>query len=159
VITGQTTQPDDPEGVEAPLRIPLVMLCLPPCAAVPLFHVHGLFNNLVSSLCAGATTICTTGFDAQQGAKWLEGPLRPTWYGAVPTMHQLLVLNAEQLALHGRAPAMKTALRLIRSESSALPLPVAEKMEEYFGCVVVQTLAMSECSETAGPVNAHAHSP
>jgi hypothetical protein len=73
--------------------------------------------------------------------------MRPTWYGSVPTMHQLLVLRAEQLAPAGRPPALKTALRLIRSESSALPLPVAEKMEAYFGCVVVQTLAMSECSE------------
>jgi hypothetical protein len=60
---------------------------------------------------------------------------------------ELLVLHAERLAPPGRAPAMKTSLRLIRSESSALALPVAEKMEAYIGCVVVQTLAMSECSE------------
>lgn len=67
-------------------------LCLTPSDLclnmMPLFHVHGLFNNLVSSLVAGSCTITTPGFDATLALEWLRDH-QPTWYGSVPTMHQV----------------------------------------------------------------------
>ena len=57
---------------------------------MPLFHIHGLVAGLLASLAAGAQVICTPGFHAVRMLEWLE-EARPTWYTAVPTMHQALL--------------------------------------------------------------------
>ena len=54
---------------------------------MPLFHIHGLMAAVLSSLSAGASMVCTPGFQTDSFFEWLSS-LKPTWYTAVPTMHQ-----------------------------------------------------------------------
>lgn len=108
---------------------------------MPLFHIHGLIASLLSSMAAGASVICTPGFNALRFYQWLEG-VRPSWYTAVPTMHQAI------LSRSGRnAEIVKGAqLRFIRSSSSSLPPPVMADLEATFGCPVVEAYGMTEAA-------------
>lgn len=54
---------------------------------MPLFHIHGLVGVLLASLYAGASVICTAGFNALYVIEWLTAT-QATWYSAMPTMHQ-----------------------------------------------------------------------
>ncbi len=60
---------------------------------MPLFHIHGLVAAILSTLASGASVVCTPGFDAPKFFEWLEA-FRPTWYTAVPTMHQAILGRA-----------------------------------------------------------------
>lgn len=108
---------------------------------MPLFHIHGLIAAVLSSLAAGASVYCTPGFDALRVFRWFEDAA-PSWYTAVPTMHQAIVSraarNAETLA------AMD--LRFIRSSSSSLPPQVMAAVEETFGCPVIESYGMTEAA-------------
>ncbi|TIU06516.1 MAG: AMP-dependent synthetase, partial [Mesorhizobium sp.] len=68
---------------------------------MPLFHIHGLIAAVLSSLASGGSVFCTPGFNALRFFHWL-GEARPSWYTAVPTMHQAILpraaRNADQLA-------------------------------------------------------------
>src|SRR2546430_10255204 len=61
---------------------------------MPLFHIHGLIGAVVSSLAVGASVVCTPGCDVTRFFKWMEG-FHPTWYTAVPTMHQTILTCAD----------------------------------------------------------------
>ena len=60
---------------------------------MPLFHIHGLIAAVLSSLAAGGSVFCTPGFNALRFFQWL-GEARPSWYTAVPTMHQAILARA-----------------------------------------------------------------
>lgn len=108
---------------------------------MPLFHIHGLVAALLASLAAGASVAGTPGFIATRFFDWLE-ELRPTWYTAVPTMHQsILSRAAENAGTIARCP-----LRLIRSSSSALPPQVMAGLEKAFGAPVIEAYGMTEAS-------------
>lgn len=107
---------------------------------MPLFHIHGLVGVLLSSLAHGASVICTPGFDGDHFKGWLKRD-RPTWYSAVPTIHQS-VLEAVKAASTGT----DHNLRFIRSSSSALPPVVMTKLEETFGVPVIEAYGMTEAS-------------
>lgn len=61
---------------------------------MPLFHIHGLIGATLSSIAAGAGIVCTSGFDALKFFAWID-ECRPTWYTAVPTMHQAVLAQAK----------------------------------------------------------------
>jgi acyl-CoA synthetase (AMP-forming)/AMP-acid ligase II/thioesterase domain-containing protein len=108
---------------------------------MPLFHIHGLMGALLSSMTAGASVVCTPGFYAPQFFDWVDA-FRPTWYSAVPTMHQaILARAAANQEVIGRSP-----LRLIRSSSSALPPQVMAELETAFGAPVIESYGMTEAS-------------
>jgi oxalate---CoA ligase len=108
---------------------------------MPLFHIHGLIAAVLSSVHAGATTICAPGFDALKVFGWLE-EVDPTWYTAVPTMHQAILLRARRNA----DIIAKSRLRFIRSSSASLPVPVLRDLEDTFGCPVIEAYGMTEAS-------------
>ena len=54
---------------------------------MPLFHIHGLMGAVLASVAAGGEIVCTPGFDAMRFFSWVRD-FEPTWYTAVPTMHQ-----------------------------------------------------------------------
>jgi acyl-CoA synthetase (AMP-forming)/AMP-acid ligase II len=71
---------------------------------MPLFHIHGLVGAVLASLTAGASIVCTPGFLAPQFFSWMDA-FHPTWYTAVPTMHQAILARAESnQSLIGRCP-------------------------------------------------------
>ena len=114
---------------------------------MPLFHIHGLVGCLLSSLAAGASVVCTPGFEADQFLSWLQ-ECQPTWYSAVPTMHQAVLAQAQQSGLPDRP------LRLIRSSSAAMPSRIMAEMETTFGVPVIEAYGMTEASHqmTSNPL-------
>src|SRR2546428_2342499 len=63
---------------------------------MPLFHIHGLVACVLASLGAGGSTVCTRAFGAEKFPGWL-GHWKPSWYSAVPTMHQSILAYAQGL--------------------------------------------------------------
>ena len=60
---------------------------------MPLFHIHGLIAGVLAPLAAGSQVFCTPGFNALKFFGWMD-EAHPTWYTAVPTMHQAIVSRA-----------------------------------------------------------------
>jgi acyl-CoA synthetase (AMP-forming)/AMP-acid ligase II/acyl carrier protein len=108
---------------------------------MPLFHIHGLVGATLASLAAGASVVCTPGFFATDFFRWLA-KFRPTWYTAVPTIHQAILARAAA----NREIAESSRLRFIRSSSSALPPRVMAELEAVFGVPVVEAYGMTEAS-------------
>ena len=108
---------------------------------MPLFHIHGLMAPVLSSLASGASVSCTPGFNALKFFSWLD-QVAPTWYSAVPTMHQTILARA------GRNTEIVAGarLRFIRSSSASLPPQVLGELEALFGVPVVEAYAMTEAS-------------
>ena len=108
---------------------------------MPLFHIHGLLASLLAPLSAGGSVVCTEGFDAFRFFSWLEA-LRPTYYTAVPTMHQMVLSRSSGR----RSVARDCGLRFVRSSSASLPAPVLEALEELFGVPVIEAYGMTEAT-------------
>jgi acyl-CoA synthetase (AMP-forming)/AMP-acid ligase II/acyl carrier protein len=108
---------------------------------MPLFHIHGLVGCLLSTLASGASVICSPGFEATKFFGWLR-QYRPSWYSAVPTMHQAVMQESSRQM----APENGWPLRFIRSSSSALPPSTLLDLEKYFGTTVVEAYGMTEAS-------------
>ena len=108
---------------------------------MPLFHIHGLMAALLSSLAAGGSVVCTPGFDVFRFFVWLD-EAQPTWYTAVPTMHQLVLSRA---ARHADVLA-RSRLRFVRSSSAALPPTVMAELESTFRAPVIEAYGMTEAS-------------
>jgi acyl-CoA synthetase (AMP-forming)/AMP-acid ligase II/thioesterase domain-containing protein len=107
---------------------------------MPLFHIHGLVGALLSTLHAGGSVMCADAFDADRCLDGLE-QVRPSWYTAVPTMHQAILTTAGR-----RGGRPKHSLRFIRSCSSALPPMVMLRLEEVFDVPVVEAYGMTEAA-------------
>ncbi|MBI1733151.1 MAG: AMP-binding protein [Gammaproteobacteria bacterium] len=108
---------------------------------MPLFHIHGLIAAVLSSLAAGARLYCTPGFNALKMFTWMADA-RPSWYTAVPTMHQAILARAER----NQALVGGLRLRFIRSSSASLPPQVMAALEETFGCPVIESYGMTEAA-------------
>jgi acyl-CoA synthetase (AMP-forming)/AMP-acid ligase II len=108
---------------------------------MPLFHIHGLIAGVLAPLAAGSQVFCTPGFNALKFFGWMD-EARPTWYTAVPTMHQAIVSrapkNAEVIRRH--------PLRFIRSSSSSMPPQVIRELEEAFGAPLIESYGMTEAA-------------
>lgn len=112
---------------------------------MPLFHIHGIMAGITAPLAAGGSVFCTPGFNALKFFSWME-EARPTWYTAVPTMHQTILARAHQ----HKALIEANRLRFIRSSSASLPPPLLNTLEEIFGAPVVEAYGMTEaCHQMA----------
>ena len=108
---------------------------------MPLFHIHGLVGALLSTLAGGGSVICTPGFDATRFFGWVN-EYQPTWYTAVPTIHQSIVSHGSEY----RRVAPSHAFRFVRSSSSALPPRTLHDIEDLFRSPVVEAYGMTEAS-------------
>jgi amino acid adenylation domain-containing protein len=107
---------------------------------MPLFHIHGLMGATMATLAAGGSLVAAPGFLAPRFFPWLE-EFSPTWYTAVPTIHQAILARAEKLD-----PAALPRLRFVRSSSSSLPPTVLTEIERTFRCPVVEAYGMTEAA-------------
>ena len=108
---------------------------------MPLYHIHGLVGALLSSLAAGSSIALPPPFDVRVFWRWME-ELQPTWYTAVPTMHQAIAAGP---ADH-REIAQHSSLRFIRCSSAPLPARLMVEMEERFKVPVVEAYGMTEAA-------------
>ena len=108
---------------------------------IPLFHIHGLIAGVLAPLSAGSQVFCTPGFNALKFFAWMD-EAHPTWYTAVPTMHQAIISrakgNAEVIARH--------PLRFMRSSSSSMPPQVIAELESIFGAPLIEAYGMTEAT-------------
>ena len=106
---------------------------------MPLFHVHGLIGVSLSTLFSGGTLVIPPKFSAS--TFWNHQNIHEaTWYSAVPTIHQILLMRAEK----DNAP--KKSFRFIRSCSAALAPSVFKDLETRFGAPVLEAYGMTEAS-------------
>ncbi len=108
---------------------------------MPLFHIHGLMAAVLASLGAGAQVVCTPGFNALRFFAWLD-EVKPSWYTAVPTMHQAILARADR----NPQSVASARLRLIRSSSASLPPQVMAALEATFRCPVIESYGMTEAA-------------
>jgi acyl-CoA synthetase (AMP-forming)/AMP-acid ligase II len=106
---------------------------------MPLFHVHGLIGVALATLFTGGTLIIPPKFSAS--TFWhLQNYHNATWYSAVPTIHQILLMRANK----DNAP--QKSFRFIRSCSAALAPSVFADLENRFGAPVLEAYGMTEAS-------------
>ena len=108
---------------------------------MPLFHIHGLVGALLSSLTAGASVVCTPGFSPLHFFQWVD-EFHPTWYTAVPAMHQEVLAQAAA----NQETIGRCRLRFIRSSSAPLPPKVMADLERAFDTPVIEAYGMTEAS-------------
>ena len=108
---------------------------------MPLFHIHGLVGALLSSLTAGGSIVCAPGFNDRDFFDWIEA-FHPSWYTAVPTIHQSVVTLASQY----REKAPNHSFRFVRSSSASLPPTTMKSLEQLFNAPVIEAYSMTEAS-------------
>ncbi len=123
---------------------------------MPLFHIHGLIAGILAPLSAGGAVSCTPGFNALKFFGWMS-EVRPTWYTAVPTMHQAIVGRARRNADVIRA----NPLRFLRSSSASMPPQVMAELEEVFGAPLIEAYGMTEAAHqmASNPLPPRPHHP
>jgi acyl-CoA synthetase (AMP-forming)/AMP-acid ligase II len=108
---------------------------------MPLFHIHGLIAGVLAPLAAGSLVFCTPGFNALKFFAWMK-ECRPTWYTAVPTMHQTILARAA-----GNRDVIEAhPLRFIRSSSSSMPPQVIAELEAVFNAPLIESYGMTEAA-------------
>ncbi len=131
-------------GVVDSLQLSPSDTCL---SLMPLFHVHGIVAGLLASLAAGAAVCVAPGFKAAAFFSWLDSS-RATWYTAVPTIHQAILVRAR----HNRDALDRSKLRFIRSCSSALYPSVYSELGSVFGVPVLNAYGMTEAAHQISSV-------
>jgi acyl-CoA synthetase (AMP-forming)/AMP-acid ligase II len=141
------------QNIRATLALTPADVCL---NIMPLFHIHGLVGALMSTLAAGGAVFCSAGFDALRFFANLK-EANPTWYTAVPTMHQAILSRAARNA----DVLLAARLRFIRSSSAALPAPVMAQLSAAFKTPVLEAYGMTEAAHqmTSNPLPPAAQRP
>ena len=123
---------------------------------MPLFHIHGLIAALLAPLACGGRVVCSPGLDPDCFFDWLSA-YSPTWYSAVPTMHQIIL---EHTSSQGRHLEHST-LRFIRSSSAALPPRLLQKLGSCFKRTVIEAYGMTEATHqiASNPLPPRHHKP
>jgi acyl-CoA synthetase (AMP-forming)/AMP-acid ligase II len=112
-----------------------VALCV-----MPLFHIHGLMASTMATFRSGGLVVVPPKFDPMTFWPTLHEH-HATWYSAVPTMHQMLLMRNR-----GERPAGAEGLRFVRSSSSALSPETMAQLESRFGAPVIEAYGMTEAS-------------
>ncbi len=108
---------------------------------MPLFHIHGLVGVLLASLEAGSSIVCTRGFTEAAFLDWVA-EFQPTWYSAVPTIHQTVASIADRY----RSRLPRHRFRFIRSSSAPLSPTTMRILESGTGAPVIEAYGMTEAS-------------
>jgi acyl-CoA synthetase (AMP-forming)/AMP-acid ligase II len=108
---------------------------------MPLFHIHGLIAGVLAPVSAGSEVFCSPGFDALKFFGWMD-ECHPTWYTAVPTMHQAILTRAPR----NKEIIAKNPLRFLRSSSSSIPPQVITELEAVFGSPLIEAYGMTEAT-------------
>ncbi len=115
-------------------------------SVMPLDHIGGLSASILCSVAVGAAITCDGSYTPQGMVEALSvSNPRPTWYSAVPTIHNATVRYLQDSGLidaDGTWP--DHGLRMIRSGAAALKEPDRKALEQAYACEVVSTYSMSE---------------
>lgn len=73
--------------------------------------------------------------------------MTPTWYYATPTMHQMILGEAE----HRPEAFKQSAIQFICNAGAGLPPSLAGQLRDNFNCVILPSYGMTECMPIAAP--------
>ncbi len=107
-------------------------------AVLPLFHVHGLGNGVLSWLASGCLMRLAPRFEIARAPELFES-FRPTLFFGVPTIYVRLLEFPDELA---RRIGART--RLFVSGSAPLPAHILAAFREKFGHTILERYGMSE---------------
>ena len=108
---------------------------------MPLCHIHGSGAVLCALLAGGSVAVLPASFHADAFFDGLR-EFSPTWYTAVPTIHQAVLGRAET-----RADVVAAShLRLVRSGSAPMPAGIPERLESTFRATYVEASGATEAS-------------
>ncbi len=107
-------------------------------AVLPLFHVHGLGNGLMTWLIGGTLMRLVERFDIQRAPGLCE-EFHPTLFFGVPTVYVRLLELAETQACR-----IGQRMRLFVSGSAPLPAHVLTAFREKYGHTILERYGMSE---------------
>ena len=109
---------------------------------MPLFHIHGLIAGVLAPLSAGSAHLLHAGLQRAEVLR-LDGRGRPTWYTAVPTMHQAILVARRAQRGRDRAPTrcVSCARRRRRCRRRSSP-----NSRRTFGAPVIEAYGMTEAS-------------
>lgn len=132
-------------------------------SVMPLFHIGGLSASVLCTLVSGGRVCCDDmPYDAgRMVAALAVSKPQPTWYSAVPTIHNATVAFLKDHAhldpqyakygVQGGVWEKGHGLRLIRSGAAALLAPDAAALSAAYGGVpICPTYSMSEQVRLAG---------
>jgi oxalate---CoA ligase len=108
-----------------------------------MFYTQGVLVSVFSSLMAGGSAVCTSGYDPARFFEWLD-EFSPTWYSA-PTAMQRSIL--EHSARHPGAVS-RARIRVIRCTSSPAGPDFIHQMEELFRAPMLNTYGLTETGST-----------
>ncbi|KAJ5707687.1 hypothetical protein N7488_007488 [Penicillium malachiteum] len=115
---------------------------------MPLNHVGGILRSILSPILAGGATICCPSFDPSMFWDAVESPyMTPTWYYATPTMHQMILGEAE----HRPEAVAQSVIKFICNAGAGLPPTLAMQLRDMFHCVILPSYGMTECMPIAAP--------
>ena len=107
-------------------------------AVLPLFHVHGLANGVMTWLASGCRMRLLERFDAADIVPHFES-FKPTLFFGVPTIYvRLLEIPQDQARIIGER------MRLFVSGSAPLPSSVFDTFRQRFGHIILERYGMSE---------------
>lgn len=115
---------------------------------MPLDHIGGISASILATVTTGDSLVCDELFSPELMAESLsKSNPRPTWYSAVPTIHNALVNfirgQKDRYSFDG-ARWTEHNLRFIRSGAAALNPSDQTRLQETFGIEVINTYSMSE---------------
>ena len=128
---------------------------------MPLFHIHGLSVNVLATLLAGAAVVCERKLEPVRFFHRLIGsaptasavtPPAATWYSAVPTMHQAVLMAGEGGG--PCAPMLDTwagevlALAIARNCSAALLPAVSARLVRVSGLISFASSLWNACIQS-----------
>lgn len=108
----------------------------------------GIMRSIFSPILAGGATICCPVFNANMFWDAVQNPrMRPTWYYATPTMHQMILAEAK----HNPDAVKQSAIQFICNAGGGLPPTLAVELREVFHCSVLPSYGMTECMPITAP--------
>lgn len=105
---------------------------------LPLFHVHGLGNGVISWLVTGCRMRLASRFDLSLVPEWFAA-FSPTLFFGVPTIYHRLVELPP-----GTARAIGAGMRLFVCGSAPLPAQLLDDFRQRFGHTILERYGMSE---------------
>jgi malonyl-CoA/methylmalonyl-CoA synthetase len=105
---------------------------------LPLFHVHGLGNGLVSWLISGCRLKLLERFEHENAARVLDD-FSPTLFFGVPTIYVRLLDIPEATSAR-----VGVSMRLFVSGSAPLPTHILESFRQRFGHIILERYGMTE---------------